>query len=140
MKIKICLAAILLFLCSVQIVFSQQKQIAGGVINGKAIKLSKPPVISCNCRFGRIGNIVSVVVFADIDEQGNVTKAIAVSGHPILKVPTEKAAGKSKFNPTLISGVPTKVRRASVYKFEVVNKWSAKVTKTEVVYSSGVNK
>jgi Gram-negative bacterial TonB protein C-terminal len=116
------------------------KDAAQGILTGKVIKLPKPPVVSCNCKFGSVGNISSVIVLADIDEQGNVIKAIVVSGHPILKTASQKAAEKSKFNPTLLSGIPTKVRRAIVYKFKVINKWSAKITKIEIVYSSGVNK
>ena len=103
------------------------RDIGRGIVIGKATKLPKPPFIFCNCRFGNVNSINSVIVQVEIDEQGNVTKANAVSGHPILKMASEKAARKSKFTPTLISGVPVKAKTTITYKFVSVNKGSVKL-------------
>lgn len=67
---------------------------------GTPTNLVKPPEPFCNCRFG--GQNPSVLVEAKTDEQGNVAEAKAISGHPILKKLSEKAALQSKFLPTHI--------------------------------------
>lgn len=67
---------------------------------GTPVNLVKPPPSFCNCRFG--GKNPSVLVEAKTDEQGNVVEAKAISGHPILKNLSEKAALESKFLPTNI--------------------------------------
>jgi hypothetical protein len=100
--------------------------LAGGTVVGKAIKLLKLPTPFCNCRFGKTKDITSVIVQANIDEKGNVSKATAVSGHPILKTGSELAAKNSKFAPSLVSGAPVKAKALIVYKFVIVNKWSVK--------------
>ncbi len=96
------------------------------VLIGKAIKLSKPPSISCNCRFSNVKGISSVIIQVEIDEQGNVNKAVAISGHPIFRQTTEQAARKSKFSPTLISGEAVKAKAFIIYRFIIVDKWSVK--------------
>lgn len=52
-----------------------------------------------------------------IDENGNVESAKAVSGHPLLRAASEKAALESKFTPKTLSGKPVKVRGYIVYNF-----------------------
>ena len=52
-----------------------------------------------------------------IDEQGTVTSASAVSGHPMLRRAAEQAAKMSKFSPTLVSGQPIKITGIIVYNF-----------------------
>ena len=66
---------------------------------GTPVNLVEPPPPFCNCR----GLGGQVLVEAKIDEQGNVTEAKAVSGHPILKNISEKAALESKFLPTSVN-------------------------------------
>ncbi|HQU82625.1 MAG TPA: energy transducer TonB [Pyrinomonadaceae bacterium] len=81
---------------------------------GTPINLVKPPKPFCNCRFG--GQNPSVLVEAKTDEQGNVVEAKAISGHPILKNLSEKAALESKFLPTYI-----KAKILIQYNFEATD-------------------
>lgn len=108
--------------------------LASGNVIGKAIKLPKPTTPFCNCRFGKVKSITSVLVQVEIDEQGNVSGATAISGHPILKVTSENAAQNSKFAPSLVSGERVKAKATIVYKFLIVNKWSVKFASVKVKY------
>lgn len=85
-----------------------------GVVNGKAITLVKPPYPSA-ARAVHADGVVNVQV--SIDEQGIVTSANAVSGHPLLRQAAEKAARASVFLPTTLSRQPVKVSGVIVYKF-----------------------
>ncbi len=91
---------------------------------GTPVDLVKPPPPFCNCRFG--GNS-SVLVEAKIDELGNVIKATAITGHPILKLTSEKAALESKFLPTNI-----KAKIMIQYSFIETGKWSVEISNVEV--------
>ncbi len=64
---------------------------------GTPITLVEPPPPFCNCRFGEKPG---VLVEAKVDEKGIVTEAKGLSGHPILRILSEKAALQSKFLPT----------------------------------------
>jgi len=75
---------------------------------GTPINLVEPPPPFCNCRLGG-----SVLVQTKINEQGNVIEAKAISGHPFLKISSEKAALESKFLPT-----NTKAKILISYNFE----------------------
>ncbi len=75
---------------------------------GTPINLVEPPPPFCNCELSG-----SVLVQAKIDEQGNVTEAKAFSGHPVLRISSEKAALESKFLPT-----DTKAKIVISYNFE----------------------
>ncbi len=77
------------------------KQISGGVLNGKATSLPKPPYPPA-ARAVRAAGAVSVQVL--IDESGNVVSASAVSGHPLLRAAAVQAARGAKFSPTQLSG------------------------------------
>jgi Ca-activated chloride channel family protein len=90
------------------------KTISGGVINGKATNLVKPPYPAA-AKAVRASGAVNVQV--TIDESGNVISATAVSGHPLLRAAAEEAARNSKFVPTLISGQAIKVTGVIVYNF-----------------------
>ncbi len=85
-----------------------------GVVNGKAITLVKPPY-PLAAKAVRADGVVNVQV--SIDEQGIVTSANAVSGHPLLRQAAEKAARASVFFPTTLSRQPVKVSGVIVYKF-----------------------
>ncbi len=63
-----------------------------------------------------VSGTVSVIV--TIDEQGNVIDAEAISGHPLLRQPSEKAAIKAKFEPYSLGGKPMKIRFPIAYVFE----------------------
>jgi len=90
------------------------KTIAGGVLNGKAINLPKPPYPPA-ARAVRASGLVSVQVL--IDEDGRVMSASAVSGHPLLRGAAEQAARGARFSPTLLSGQPVKVSGVITYNF-----------------------
>lgn len=90
------------------------KQISGGVLNGKAINLPKPPYPPA-ARAVRASGAVSVQVL--VDEKGNVVTASAVSGHPLLRQAAVQAARSAKFNPTLLSGQAVKVSGVITYNF-----------------------
>ena len=90
------------------------KTISGGVLNGKAVSLVRPPYPPA-ARAVHASGVVQVQVL--IDENGNVISASAVSGHPLLKQSAEQAARASKFSPTLLSGQRVKVSGVIVYNF-----------------------
>lgn len=91
------------------------KIISGGVVNGKAINLVKPPYPAA-ARAVRASGAVNVQV--TIDEKGSVISAVAVSGHPLLRAAAVEAARASTFSPTLLMGVPVKVEGVLVYNFQ----------------------
>lgn len=88
--------------------------ISGGVLNGKAISLPKPPYPQI-ARAARASGTVTVQV--TIDENGNVISASAVSGHPLLQQAAVSAARQAKFSPTKLSGQPVKVTGVITYNF-----------------------
>lgn len=90
------------------------KTISGGVLNGKALILPKPPYPPA-ARAARASGAVSVQVL--IDESGNVISATAVSGHPLLQPAAVDAARAAKFSPMTLSGVPVKVSGVITYNF-----------------------
>ncbi|HVE58751.1 MAG TPA: TonB family protein, partial [Pyrinomonadaceae bacterium] len=90
------------------------KTISGGVINGKAVNLVKPPYPAA-AKAVRASGAVNIQVI--IDESGNVISATAVSGHPLLRAAAEAAARNSKFVPTMMSGQAVKITGVIVYNF-----------------------
>lgn len=59
----------------------------------------------------------TVTVQVLIDEEGNVTAAHAVDGHPLLRAVCVAAAGQARFSPTLLEGEPVKVTGVITYNF-----------------------
>ncbi len=90
------------------------KVVSGGVMNGKATNLVKPPYPPA-ARAVRASGVVQVQVL--IDENGNVISASAMSGHALLRASAESAARASKFSPTMLSGQRVKVMGVIVYNF-----------------------
>jgi protein TonB len=90
------------------------KTISGGVLNGKATSLPKPPYPPA-ARAVRASGAVSVQVL--ISETGSVISANAVSGHPLLRPAAVAAARGARFSPTLLSGQPVKVSGVITYNF-----------------------
>lgn len=88
--------------------------VAGGVLNGKAIKKPQPkyPFEAKSVRAQ--GTVVVQIV---VDEDGNVASAQAVSGHQLLRGAGEEAARKAKFEPTTLCGKPVKVSGVITYNF-----------------------
>lgn len=108
------------------------KEINGGILNGKAVKLVKPDYPD-DVKASKIEGTVLVDVV--IDENGNIASATAVTepvkmpqrdgtvkeiepANPILREAAEKAAKESKFSPTLLNDQPVKVRGRIVYVFK----------------------
>jgi len=90
------------------------KKISGGVLNGKATSLPKPPYPPA-ARAVRASGAVNVQV--TISESGSVVSASAVSGHPLLRQAAEQAARSARFAPTLLSGQAVSVTGVIVYNF-----------------------
>lgn len=90
------------------------RPIQGGVLNGKARSLPKPPYPPA-ARAVRAEGPVTVQVL--IDEDGNIFSASAVSGHPLLRSASRLAACEARFSPTLLSGQPVKVVGTITYNF-----------------------
>jgi TonB family protein len=88
--------------------------ISGGVLNGKAISLPKPPYPPI-ARAARASGTVTVQV--TIDESGKVISARAIGGHPDLQEAAVKAAYEARFAPTMLSGQPVKVTGVLTYNF-----------------------
>ncbi|HKG46798.1 MAG TPA: TonB family protein [Pyrinomonadaceae bacterium] len=85
------------------------------ILNGRAVSLAKPdyPAAARDMRLSG-----SVIVHVKIDEQGKVTSAKdACQGLPYLSESSVKAALKSRFSPTKLSGVPVKVKGVIRYNF-----------------------
>ena len=90
------------------------KKISGGVLNGKATSLPKPPYPAA-ARAVRASGAVNVQV--TINESGSVVSASAVSGHPLLRQAAEQAARQARFAPTTLSGQAVSVTGVIVYNF-----------------------
>lgn len=90
------------------------KIVSGGVVNGKAVNLVKPPYPPAAKAVRAAGQ---VQVQVTIDENGSVISASAVSGHALLRGAAESAARSSKFSPTMLSGQKVKVTGVIVYNF-----------------------
>jgi TonB family protein len=86
----------------------------GGVFNGKALNLPKPPYPAI-AKFARVQGSIPVRVV--IDEEGNVVQAQAESGHPLLQAAAVTAAREARFSPTLLSGRPVKVMGIIIFNF-----------------------
>jgi protein TonB len=84
------------------------------VLNGKAISKPQPsyPPIAREAKASG-----TVVVQVLIDEDGKVTEARAINGHPLLRKAAEEAARNARFSPTQLSGQPVKVTGVITYNF-----------------------
>jgi protein TonB len=84
------------------------------VLNGKVV--SKPrPEYPGTARSARASGTVAVQIV--VNENGDVTSAQAISGHPLLRESGERAARKAKFSPTKLCGQPVKVTGVITYNF-----------------------
>jgi TonB family protein len=93
---------------------SGPKTISGGVLNGRAISLPKPPYPPAARAVHASGSVVVQVL---IDEDGRVVSANAVSGPPLLRGAAEAAARGARFSPTMLSGQRVKVSGVITYNF-----------------------
>jgi len=58
-----------------------------------------------------------MIVEVEVGEEGNVIKARMISGDPMFKKPSEQAALKAKFRPTLVNGRPAKFKGVIMHKY-----------------------
>lgn len=97
---------------------TQQSQsgntLPGGVLNGYAKSLPKPPYPAA-ARAVRASGTVSIKVLIDTD--GSVFSAVPESGHPLLRSASRIAACNASFSPTQLSGKPVKVMGIITYNF-----------------------
>jgi protein TonB len=94
--------------------FERRTVVAGGVLNGKAI--SKPqPVYPSDAKEAHVNGMV--VVQVEVDEDGKVAKAEALSGPEMLREAAEDAALAARFSPTRLSGQPVRVSGVVTYNF-----------------------
>jgi TonB family protein len=86
----------------------------GGELKRQVISMPAPsyPAIA---RAARAQGIVSVRV--TVGEEGNVLRAVATSGHPLLRQAAVDAALAAKFRPTYAEGRPVKVSGVMSYNF-----------------------
>jgi TonB family protein len=91
-----------------------QKPITYEILNGRALALPHPayPPLA---RAAHVSGTVRVQVI--IDEEGNVSVAHAIDGHPLLQAAAVAAAQQAKFSPTLLEGEPVKVTGVITYTF-----------------------
>jgi outer membrane biosynthesis protein TonB len=90
------------------------KEISGGVLNGKATNLPKPPYPPA-ARAVQASGAVNIQVL--IDHDGKVFSASAVSGHPLLRAASRQAACGSEFSPTTLMGNPVRINGIITYNF-----------------------
>jgi len=93
---------------------TQNDKIESEVLNGKALALPQPAYPRL-ARAAHVSGTVMVQVL--IDEQGNVSAAHAVDGHPLLQSVCVAAAREAKFSPTLLEGEPVRVTGVIQYNF-----------------------
>jgi TonB family protein len=87
---------------------------SGGVMNAKAITLGRPSYPAA-AKAAKVSGKVEVRVL--IDETGQVIRAEAISGPPLLRGAAVMAASQSTFTPTSLGGQPVKVSGVIVYNF-----------------------
>jgi tetratricopeptide (TPR) repeat protein len=89
-------------------------QVAGGIVNGKALNLVQPyyPAEAISSRATG-----KVTVRITISGTGSVLRACAIEGPPVFYKQSESAAMRSKFSTTLLSGKPVRVNGLIIYNF-----------------------
>ncbi len=90
------------------------KPVSGGVLNGRAMNMP-PPEYPEQAKRMRVSGLVTVEVVVDVT--GRVISAKATSGHSTLREAAERAAMRTRFSPTLLSGQPVKVAGVINYNF-----------------------
>lgn len=88
--------------------------ISGGLLNSRAISLPKPIYPDAAMAVKADGAVTVKVLVA---EDGSVTNAEAISGHPLLRAAAEAAAREAKFLPTLLQGRTVTVGGVVTYNF-----------------------
>jgi tetratricopeptide (TPR) repeat protein len=85
-----------------------------GIVNGRALKLTKPPYPVEAKRRATSGDVRVRVL---IDEAGKVIRACAITGPSVFSRVSEAAAYHSLFSPTTLDGKPVKIIGRIEYHF-----------------------
>lgn len=88
--------------------------VSGGVLNGKVRKKPQPDYPLAAKRARQSG---TVVVQITVDENGDVESAQAISGPPLLRGASERAAKLATFTPVKLCGRAVKVTGVVTYNF-----------------------
>jgi hypothetical protein len=86
----------------------------GQLAEAMAVRMIKPTYSQVAAR-SNVGG--KVVVNVEMDVEGNVTSATAISGHQLLRYDSETAARRSKFRPAMFGDKPVKSKGFIVYNF-----------------------
>jgi TonB family protein len=90
------------------------QRVSGGVLQGNAVRKVQPAYPEIAKAAGAEG-VVQVTV--TVNENGEVTTAEAVKGHPLLKEAALDAARQWKFKQTELNGQPVKVQGILTFNF-----------------------
>ena len=88
----------------------------GALSAASTVKLVSP-VYSTIARQARVEGIVTVEV--ELDTEGQVVSATAISGPTMLRQAAEEAARRSKFKPAMFNGEPIKGKGVITYSFKL---------------------
>jgi TonB family protein len=85
-----------------------------GPVNSRALSLPQPsyPAVA---KVAGVQGPVTVEIL--IDEAGRVMTAQATSGHPLLRLESERAAYRARFSPTLLQNQPVKAKGVITFNF-----------------------
>ena len=86
----------------------------GGLLGGKATRRVEPTYPEA-AKAAQITG--AVVVEIEIDKEGNVASARAISGHPLLRAAGVEAARQWQFEPTMVEGKAVKVIGSLTFNF-----------------------
>jgi TonB family protein len=90
----------------------------GENLNDQTVEMP-PPVYPPAARAAKAMGTVTVEV--TVNEKGEVTRATALSGHPLLRAAAEQAARKAKFKPNLQNGKAAPLKGVLTYDFTAPN-------------------
>jgi len=87
---------------------------SGGLLQGNAIRRANPTYPDAAMEAKVSG---AVVVEIEVDEEGNVASARAMSGHPLLQAASVEAARRWQFSPTMLDGKAVRVIGTLTFNF-----------------------
>jgi len=90
------------------------QRVAGGALQGNAVRKVQPPYPDVAKAAGAEG---AVQVRINVNENGEVTTAESVNGHPLLREAALDAARQWKFKQTELDGKPVKVQGVLTFNF-----------------------
>jgi TonB family protein len=114
--LNICIVIFLLTCCSTATLAQDRavQTINCGFCINQAVVLPKPKYPAA-AQHVRVSGSVAVQIL--INEEGNIERAKAISGHPLLRAESVKAALIAKFHPYIVSRRPVKVGGTLVYNY-----------------------